>query len=74
MGGKCNRDELTFGMLLQAAKQSSVQEDEDGGDYVDGDGDDVVHNCTIFLCSLDVRNIDGQCRGPNVKEKDHLDG
>ena len=31
----------------------------------------VVHNCTIFLCSLDVRNI---CRGPNVKEKDHLDG
>ena len=33
----------------------------------------VVHNCTIFLCSLDVRNIDDQCRGPNVKEKDHLD-
>ena len=34
----------------------------------------LVHNCTIFLCSLDVRNIDDQCRGPNVKEKDHLDG
>ena len=34
----------------------------------------LVHNCTIFLCSLDVINIDDQCRGPNVKEKDHLDG
>ena len=34
----------------------------------------LVHNCTIFLCSLDVRNIDDQCRGPNVKEKDHLVG
>ena len=34
----------------------------------------LVHNCTIFLCSLDVRNIDDQCRGPNIKEKDHLDG
>ena len=33
----------------------------------------LVHNCTIFFCSLDVRNIDDQCRGPNVKEKDHLD-
>ena len=40
----------------------------------------VVHNCTIFLCSLDVRNIDvdididDQCRGPSVKEIDHLVG
>ena len=34
----------------------------------------VVHNCTIFLCSLDVRNIDDQCRGPNIKEKDHIAG
>ena len=31
-------------------------------------------NCTIFLCSLDVRNIDDQCRGPSIKEKDHLVG
>ena len=29
---------------------------------------------TIFLCSLDVRNIDDQCRGPSIKEKDHLAG
>ena len=37
----------------------------------------LVHNCTIFLCSLDVRNIDDisdQCRGPSIKEKDHLVG
>ena len=27
-------------MFLQAVKQSSVQEDEDGGEDVDGDGDD----------------------------------
>ena len=36
---------------------------------------DVVHNCTIFLCSLDVKYIyDDQCRGPSIKEKDHLVG
>ena len=29
----------------------------------------LVRNCTIFLCSLDVRN--DQCRGPSIKEKDH---
>ena len=34
----------------------------------------LVHNCTIFLGSLDVRNIDDQCRGPSRKEKDHLVG
>ena len=34
-----------------------------------GGGLEVIHNCTIFLCSLDVRNIDDQCRGPNIKEK-----
>ena len=28
-----------------------------------------VHNYTIFLCSLDVGNIDGQSRGPSIKEK-----
>ena len=28
-----------------------------------------VHNCTIFLCSLDVGNIDDQSRGPSIKEK-----
>ena len=27
-----------------------------------------------FLCSLDVENIDDQCRSPSVKEKDHLVG
>ena len=26
----------------------------------------IVHNCTIFLCSLDVGNIDDQCRGPSA--------
>ena len=30
----------------------------------------LAYNCTIFLCSLDVRNIDDQCRGPSIKEKD----
>ena len=28
----------------------------------------LVHNCTIFLCSLDVGNIDDQCRGPSIRE------
>ena len=28
-----------------------------------------VHNRTIFLCSLDVGNIDDQSRGPSIKEK-----
>ena len=32
------------------------------------------HNCTIFLCSLDDGNKDDQCRGPSIKEKDHLVG
>ena len=32
----------------------------------------LVHNCTIFLCSLDVRN--DQCRGPSIKERHHLVG
>ena len=35
-------------------------------------GRSLVHNCTIFFCSLDVRN--DQCRGPSIKEKDHLAG
>ena len=31
--------------------------------------------CSIFLLSLDVVNIiEDQCRGPIMKEKDHLDG
>ena len=34
----------------------------------------LVHNCTIFLCSLDVGSIDDQCRAPSIKEKDHLVG
>ena len=34
----------------------------------------LLHNCTIFLCSLDVGNIDDQCRVPSIKEKDHLAG
>ena len=34
----------------------------------------LVHNCTIFLCSLDVGNIDDQSRGPSVKERDCLPG
>ena len=34
----------------------------------------VEHNCTLFLCSLDVRNIGDQCRVPSIKEKDHLAG
>ena len=32
----------------------------------------LVHNCTISLCSLDVRNIDDQCKGPSITEKGHL--
>ena len=39
----------------------------------EGEGS-IVHNCTIFLCSLDVRDIDDQCRGPSTKEKGHLAG
>ena len=31
-----------------------------------------VHKCIIYLCSLCFRNIDDQCRGPGIKEKDHL--
>ena len=27
---------------------------------------------TLFLCSLDDGNIDDQCRGPSIKENDHL--
>ena len=38
------------------------------------DGTSLVHNCTIFLCSLDVGNIDDQCRCPTIKEKDHRAG
>ena len=38
------------------------------------DEEGLVHNCTIFLLPLDVRNIDDQCRGPSIKEKDHLVG
>ena len=35
----------------------------------------IVHNCTIFLCFLDDGgNIDDQCRGPIIMEKDHLAG
>ena len=34
--------------------------------------DSLVHNCTIFLCSLDAGNIDDQCRCPSKNEKDHL--
>ena len=41
-------------------------------DFDGGEGEDLVHNCTIFPGSLDVRNIDDQCRGPSTKEKDHL--
>ena len=38
--------------------------------------DDVVevHKYTLFLCSLDVGNIDDQCRGPIIMETDHLAG
>ena len=34
----------------------------------------LLLNCTIFFCSLDIGNIDDQCRGPSIKEKDHLVG
>ena len=34
----------------------------------------VEHNCTLFLCSLDVRNKGDQCRVSSIKEKDHLAG
>ena len=44
----------------------------------DNDGDDasssLVHNCTIFLCSLDVRNIDDPYRNPIMNNKDHRVG
>ena len=38
--------------------------------------DDVVevHEYTLFLCSLNVRNIDDQSRGPSIMETDHLAG
>ena len=40
-----------------------------------GMADDLeVYICTVYMCSLDVGNIDDQCRGPSVKEKDHLAG
>ena len=32
----------------------------------------LAHSCTIFLCPLDVGNIDDWCRCPSIKEKDHL--
>ena len=33
----------------------------------------LVHNCILFVCSLDVGYIvDDQCRGPSIREKDHL--
>ena len=28
----------------------------------------LIHNWTIFLCSLDIGNVDDQCRGPRIKE------
>ena len=34
----------------------------------------IVHDCNIFRCSLDVGNIDDQCRGPSMMETDHLAG
>ena len=34
----------------------------------------IAYNCTIFLCFLDVGNIDDHCRGPSIKEKGHLAG
>ena len=44
-----------------------------GKNFVE-EAEKLVHNCTIFLLPLDVRNIDDQCRGPSIKEKDHLVG
>ena len=37
-------------------------------------GNQLVNNCSIFLCSLDVGNIDDQCRVPSINKKDHLAG
>ena len=34
----------------------------------------AVHECTIFLCSLEIGNIHDQCRRPSIQEKDHLAG
>ena len=31
--------------------------------------DTLLHNCTIFLWSLDVGNIDDQCKGPSKRSK-----
>ena len=40
------------------------------------ENDFLVHNYTIFLCSLDIENIDDidddQYRGPSKREEDHL--
>ena len=36
--------------------------------------DTLLHNCTIFMWSLDVGNMDDQCKGPSIKGKDHLAG
>ena len=33
-----------------------------------------TYNCTIFLCSLDVGNIEEQFRCTGTEEKDHLAG
>ena len=44
-----------------------------GKNFVE-EAEKLVHNCTIFLLPLDVRNIDDQCRGPSIREKDHLVG
>ena len=44
------------------------------GNFLFQVGRELVHNCTIFFCSVDARNIDDRCRGPSIKEKDHLVG
>ena len=37
-------------------------------------GGQLVHYYIIFLSSLDVVNIEDQCRDPSIKKKDHLAG
>ena len=44
-------------MIMAELLSSLLNIDLDNNDNAAEGDDNVVHNCTIFLCSLDVRNI-----------------
>ena len=61
-------------IIMAELLSSLLNIDIDNNDNAAEGDDNVVHNCTIFLCSPDVRNIIHQSRDPNKKEKGHLVG